>query len=245
MATPTRFTSGFTQDAKYQPLGLIGIPDPFFYATLEDDFLPFQSDKYTETAAGGSIAQTTTNGTGGRVLLTTGAVATNFASLQGEAAGFNYVAGKRFAFLARIRLADILNSTVIVGLIQTTVTPFTVTDGIYFSKAAAGTSLVLTAMTGSVVVGSATITGALTAATDIDLGFVVDPQGNVKGFYGSNLIGFQNQNTAILGPNVGILASALTGALTTAMLTPTLAVQASTAAAQTLVSDFLFAAQER
>lgn len=245
MATPTRFTGGFTQDAKYQPLGLIGIPNPFFYATFEDDFLPYLPGKYTVTASGGSVAQTTTNGSGGRTLFTTGAVATNFASIQEAGAGFNYSAGKRFAFLTRISLADITNSAVIAGLIQTTVTPFTVTDGIYFSKAAASTSIVLTAMTGSVVVGSATITGALTAATDIDLGFTVDQQGNVKGFYGASLVGFKNQNTAILGPNVGILASALTGSLTTAMLAPTLAVQASTAVAQTMVSDFLFAAQER
>ena len=53
-------------------------------------------------------------------------------------------------------------------------------------------------------------------------------------------------NTVVLGPNVGILNSALTASLSTAQLNPTLAFSnGATAAATTGVADFLFAAQER
>lgn len=246
MSNPVRFTSGFTQDASWQPLGAIGIPNPFFYAAFQDDFLPYQSGKYTVTATGGSVAQTTSNGTGGRILFTTGATSGNFAEIQMDGDGFSYTAGKKFVYLTRIQVADITNTEVIAGLIDSTATPFSaVTDGIYFYKAAAGTSIQLRAVTGSTLVGSATITGALTANTDIDLGFYVDRSGNIKAFYGHNLIGQQSQNTATLGPDTAIRASTLTGALTTAALYSTLAVAAGTAAAQTMVSDFLFSAQER
>ncbi len=246
-AAPVRFTSGFTQDAVWQPLGLVGVPDPFFYSCFADDFQPYQATNYTVTASGGSVAQTTANGTGGRILFTTGAISGNFAEIQMSSFGFNYSAGKKFAFLTRVRLADITNSAMIAGVISSNVTPFTsVADGIYFYKAAAGSTIQLLAVTGSVTVGSVSLpAGTLTAATDIDLGFCVTPNGSLKAFYGLNLIGQQRQDFATLGPNIGILNTAFTGALTTANVAPTLAVSAGTAAAQTMVADFLFSTQER
>lgn len=247
MAAPTRFLSGITPAASYQPLGHIGIPDPFFYACFEDDFLYYNSGDYTVTASGGSVAATAANGTGGRILFTTGAVAGNFAEIQLSTAGFQYVAGKKLAFLCRIQPTIITTNAFIAGLIETNTTPFTsVADGIYFSKVAGSSNIVLTVRKGSATLGTATITGALTAATDIDLGFYVDRSGNIKVFYGSNLEGAKRPNTAVLGPNIGILNSALTSSLSTAQLNPILAFSnGATAAATTGVADFLFAAQER
>lgn len=245
MSAPTRFTSGFTQAASFQPLGGIGVCDPFFYAMQYDDFLPYQAAKYTVTAAGGSVASTVANGNGGRILFTTGATATNFAAIQMDNPGFVLTQGKKAAFLCRVRLADITNTAFVAGLIQSTVTPFTITDGIAFTKAAASTDLVVKVYSGSTLIGSTTISGALTAATDIDLGFYVTSRGDIKIFYGNNLVGKKNQNTAKLGPSAGILYSALTAAFPTALLTTTLAVQAGTAAAQTMVSDFIYGAMER
>lgn len=245
MSAPTRFTSGFTQAASWQPLGNIGMCDPFFYALAYDDFLPYQAAKYTVTAAGGSVAATVANGNGGRILFTTGAIATNFAAIQMNNPGFVLTQGIRIAFLCRINLADITNTVLVAGLIQNTVTPFTITDGIAFTKDAASTDLVVKMYSGSVLIGSTTISGALTAGVDIDLGFYLDSKGNLKIFYGNNLVGKKNQNTAMLGPEASILYSSLTAALPTALLTTTLAVQAGTAAAQTMVSDFIYGAMER
>jgi len=247
MPAPTRFTSGLTQAGSFQPLGALGIPDPFFYAMYEDDFLPYNAALYTVTASGGSVAGTVASGSGGRILITTGGSAGNFGELQLPAAGFQYVAGKKLAFLCRLQVANVTTSSILAGLINTTATPFAaVADGIYFSKAAASTNLVLNVVTGGSSKGTATLAGALANATDIDLGFVVNRLGDIKAFAGANLEGAKRQNFTVLGPNFGILNSALTGAITAVLLNPTIAVSnGATAAAMTGVADFLFAAQER
>ena len=244
MSAPSRFLSGVTQAASWQPLGNLGLPDPFFYAYFEDDFLPYNAALYTVT---GTAASTAAYGSGGRVLLTTGAVAGNFSELQLTSAGLQYTAGKKLAFLTRIQAASMTTSSFITGLIATSATPFTaVADGIYFSKAAASTNITLTTVTGGIVGGTATITGALTDATDIDLGFYVDRLGNIKAFYGANLEGYKREDFATIGPNVAINAANRTGNITAVLLNPTIALSnGATAAAMTGVSDFLFAAQER
>lgn len=225
MSAPTRFLSGITAAASYQPLGHIGVPDPFFYAYYEDDFLPYNAALYTVTAASGSVAANAANGSGGRILFTTGATAGNFAEIQLPTAGFQIVAGKKLAFLCRLQVANITTSAIIAGLCATTATPFTsVSDGIYFSKAAASTNLVVTVRSGSATIGSTTISGALTNATDVDLGFYLDRSGNIKIFVGSNLEGVKRPNTATLGPNYSILASSLSAAQTAVLLNPTLAI---------------------
>lgn len=250
MAAPTRFTSGFTQAARWQPLGDLGIPDPFFYAYYEDDFLPYNATLYTVTSTGGgTVAATAAKGSGGRVLMTTGASAGSFEELQLPVASFQYTVGKKLAYLARLQVDNALNDVFVGGLVNTTATPFPgggVTDGIYFAKAAATTNIVVTAVTGSVVIGTTTIVGALTTNTDLDIGFMVDRLGNIKIFYGNNLEGFKRQNVATLVPDASIPASALTGAISTAILNPTIAIgNGATAAPITGVVDFMFAAQER
>lgn len=246
MSAPTRFTSGLTQAAKFQPLGNMGSPDPFFYAEFYDDFIPYVSSYYTVTAAGGSVAASAT-GTNGRILFTTGATAGNFAEIQTTDSNFQYVAGKKLFFLTRLQVASVSTAQFIAGLISTNVTPFSaVADGIYFTMAAGSSNLVLNAVTGSTVIGTTTITGAISANTDIDLGFFVDSQGNIRAFVGSNLEGVARQDYATLGPNHSILAANMTGALTTALLQPTLAISnGTTAAAITGLSDFLLGASER
>ena len=245
MGNPVRFTSGFTQDASFQPLGQLGMPDPFFYADYADDFIHYTPGDYTVTASGGTIAVSSTGGNGGRILFTTGATATNFAAIQLTAASFQYVATKKLAYLCRIQLADVTLPVVMAGLIQNTVTPYTVTDGIYFTKAAGSTDIVVNVVTGSTVIGTTTLTGLLTNATDIDLGFTVDRLGNILIYAGNSLIGQKRQDVTTLGPAAKILASSLTGAMMAVLLNPTLAIQTSTAAAKTMYVDFQLAAMER
>lgn len=247
MSAPTRFTSGFTQAASYQPLGSIGTPDPFFYAEYSDDFIHYNTEDYTATASGGTVAATAAKGTGGRILFTTGATAGNFAEIQLSTASFQYVAGKKLSYLARLQVASATTSSFIAGLIETNTTPFTsVANGFYFFKAAGSTTLQFLVRSGSATIGTIANLGALADATDIDVGYYIDRQGNFKLFVGSNLEGVKRQNTANLGPDYGLLASALSAAMPTAQLNPTLAVtNGSTAAAMTMVSDFQFAAQER
>lgn len=246
MAAPTRFTSGLTQAAKWQPLGDAGFPDPFFYSSFEDDYNPYVAGYYTVTAAGGSVAQNTASNIGGRILYTTGATAGNFAELQ-VSPFIQYTAGKKLFFLTRLQVASVSTSQFVAGLISSNTTPLTsVADGIYISKAAGSTSLVLNAVTGSASIGTATISGLLTNNTDIDLGIEVDRQGNIKLWAGPSLEGVKRPESANLGPNLSIPASSLTGSLTTAVLGPTVAIgNGATAAAMTGISDFLLGAMER
>jgi len=241
-SSPTRFTSGVTQDASYQPLGMIGIPDPFFYATYADDFLPYDVGGYTVTAATGSVASVA--GVGGRVILSTTGVISDFVSMQEPAAGFSYIAGNKLAYLTRINLDSATLSTVQVGLIQTSATPLTVTNGFFFKKASGATAITFTVMSGSAVQAVVTLPTVAVAATDIDLGFVVDRLGNVNIFCGTNLIGAKRQDFATLGPQAKIYATSI-ATPPAGLLNPTLVVQASTAVIRTMTADFQLAAQER
>lgn len=250
MSTPTRFTGGLTQSAEFQPLGELGFPDPFYYALFADDFLPFRAGDYTITAAGGSVAATANGGTGGRILFTTGAVGGNFAEIQQPTANFAHVPGAKLAFLTRLNMADVTNTQIIAGLINTTTTPLAPADGIYFQKGVGNTNITLTAVAGGVAVGQVTVpnlpnNGFLNGA-DIDLGFVVDENEDINIFVGYHLVGNKpNQNRTLLGPVAKLRASARTGALSILPVNPTIAIVAGTAAAQTGNCDFILAAQER
>jgi hypothetical protein len=248
MAAPSRFTSGLTQAASFQPLGQVGIPDPFFYAYYEDDFFPYNAALYTVTAPNsGTVAQNDANGIGGRIVFTTGATAGNFAEIQTPTAALQYTAGKKLAYLARVQLAAASTSSFVAGLIETNATPFTsIANGFYFFKAAGSATLQFIIKNTTTTIGTLANIGTITALADIDLGFYMDRLGNTRIFVGSNLEGVKRQNVATLGPNYGILASALTGSITASQLNPTLAISnGSTAAATSMVADFQFAGMER
>lgn len=248
MATPMRIPAGFTQDMIFQPLGLVGFPDPFFYALYQDDFLHYNNGDYTRTLTGnGTIAQTAADG--GAILFTTNSstpAGTDIASQQLATAGFQLSTSKKWTFLTRIQVADITNPAIVAGLIQTTTTPFTVTDGIYFSKASGSTTFTINLVSGSTVQATATLTNfPMVANTYIDLGFTYDGKSDVLVFAGSGLAGsVPSQNTEPLGPMARLSGvGALT--LTSAILNPTLAVQSGTATSKTMQSDFALAAKER
>lgn len=248
--SPTRFTSGFTQDAIFQPLGQIGTPNPFFYATYADDFLPYVAGNYVVTAASGSVAASDDSGTGGRILMTTDDIDEAFAAIQPATADFAYVPSKKLAYLVRVNLTDVTASAMMAGLIQTSTTPFIVTDGIYFFKEAGSNAVQLCVMHDSVLIGSVDMpsvenSSAFLDGADQDLGFYIDRLGNVKAFMGYHLVGSKNQNRTALGPMATIWASDMTDTINTLPISPTVVVQASGATAQTMSVDFQYAAQER
>lgn len=246
---PVRYPNGVSTDSPFGPLANFGQPHPFDYHVFEDDY-DILHGTYTQTHTGnGTIANTP--GDGGRLLFTTNSstpAASDVASLQLPAAGFSYTAGKKMHFLARLQLSDVTNAAMLCGLIQTTTTPFTVTDGIYFSKATgSAANLTLNCVSGSSNVGQLVIpTGAYTLAnaTDIDLGFYIDRNGVVYAFVGSNLINTVQSN-APAGQVKGPVGSVTPTSFTAANLNPTIAIQSGTATSKTMNADFLMAAKER
>ena len=242
---PVRFVSGVSTDFPYQPLANYGQHNPFFYHTWEDDFDALFAG-YTATKTGvGTIAPIP--GDGGLILLTTAATAADLASLQLAAASFSYTPGKKSFFLTRFQINDALNAAFNVGFIQTTATPFAVTDGVYFSKATgSAANLTLNSMIGSVLTSIVIPPAAyaLTNNTNIDLGIYIDRSGNVYGFVGTQLVGFIAQSGSAgnlaRGPAVSFAPN-----ITTANLNLTLAFQSGTASAKTMTVDFVMAAKER
>lgn len=248
-SSPMRIPSGFTQDTSWQPLGLLGMPNPFFYAYFADDYEFYQAGRYTNTVTtGGSIAATPADG--GRILFTTNAttpLATDIASQQGNTANTVLSTTNKWAWLARIQLADATNSAFNGGLIQTTTTPFTVTDGVYFGKASGNTYPTVSIVSGSTVQATVSLNGIFAFAnnTDADIGFVYDGKSDLLIFAGSNLVGQKmNQNTATLGP-IARISGVGSLTLTAAVLNPTLALQSGTASSKTMQSDFHFSGKER
>lgn len=250
MVTPVRYTSGFTQDAPWQPLGRMGAPNPFFYHQAFDDFNSLDTTMYTTTATtAGTVALAAVDG--GAILFTTNAstpLATDIASVQLKAACFQNVAPKKMFFFTRIRLGNITNPAFVAGLMNTTVTPFAATDGIYFSKATASTTINLVTVVGSVATTTPIVFPAafFANATDIDLGFEVTSGGDIVISVGNGLVGYLPQSGTGASSNTRSPIQRVSGAtITTVVLNPTLAIQSGTAASQTLQADFILAARER
>lgn len=247
---PVRFAAGFTQDFPFQPLAQLGIPNPAYYHVHHDDFDTLATGKYTATNTGnGTIALTA--GDGGQLLFTTNSstpAAGDVSSLQIGAASFTYSAGKKLAFECRVKLSSVTNNEMIVGLIQTTSTPFTVTDGIYFFKATGAQTLVLRSTNTSVntdIALPAAVSAALADATFVDLAFYADGKGNLMAFVDTQLVGFIPQSgVGSSTPRRGAVASGAPS-FTTATLNPTLALKSGTASSKTMTVDFITVAKER
>src|SRR5574337_505944 len=228
----SRFTNGFTQNSSFQPFGQMGIPDPVWMMQDSDDmFNVAMATGYTVSATGNG-AVTKQNVAGGVVLFTTNTstpLTTDYVSIQRPNGNFQLSSSTKTAFVARISLADIVNPSVDIGLIDVTSTPFSdITDGIYLSTVSGGSTWSLIARSGNSTVGSAALNFTPVANTFFDIGFLYTPEfGNVIAFAGSNLVGNKSgsqEDRALLGPVARITPTALTSAL----LSPTISIQSGT-----------------
>lgn len=249
MGTPTRFPSGISTDQKWGPLADYGNHNPFTFHEFEDDFDATLgvAGLYTATKTGnGTIAQAA--GEGGLLLFTSNAstpAAGDVASVQLPAASFKFGTNKKMFYLARLKLSSAANNGLLAGLIQTTVTPFTVVDGLYFLKATGSASnLILRSTVGSANTDLTISTSQYTLADDtfFDLGFQYDGRGTVYAYVGASLVGSPNQPqlSAARGP-----VGSFVPVLTTANLNLTMALQSGTASSKTMTADFHMAAKER
>lgn len=248
---PGVFTSGLSTDSPFQPLHDCGMSNPFFYHEFEDDFSPYTAANYTVTTTGTGAAVAGTPGDGGLVLFTAGSTA-GVASLQLANACFTVNSQpKKVFFETRLQLQTpgTAGLTVVAGLIQTTTTPGTVADGVWFGISAAG------AITINSTVGSSTTAVAipssaytLATATFIDLAFEITRQGDVLAYVDSQLVGYVPQSNigTTNGPqNAGAVARISAPTLTAVVLNPTLALVQSSTTVKTMTADFFMASKER
>lgn len=233
---PQRLTAGFASDPPYGPLADSGFGNPFFYHQFADDFdnQLGSAGLYTVTSAG-TGAVNHTPGDGGLALFSTGATAGNFESIQLPAASFTLPltgsnppstqnSSKKLFYLARIQLANITTSSFIAGLCNTSSTPFTggaqsVTDGLFFYKAAGGTVLQVlnigsagnspsgSGYTNTFNIPTASYSQFFANATFFDIGYYIDRQQNLRIFIGQQLVGWipQSGTGAVNAAGVPIL----------------------------------------
>jgi hypothetical protein len=255
---PMRNPSGFSTDMPGGPTAQMGLPNPAFYHTVFSDFDDdlTVSGVWTKTATGnGSVAHTP--GDGGQALFSTNSstpLVTDIAAIQKPAAGFTLpttndaTQGKKIFFCTRVNLAEYVNTAFLAGLIQTTTTPFTVTDGIYFLKATgSATNLILrsTVASANTDIVIPTTAYVFQPGVSIDLGWYINRQGALYAFIGTQLVGWvlESQSGGLVGQR-GPVASG-SPSLTTANLNPTIAFQSGTATAKTAKADFALWAKER
>jgi hypothetical protein len=248
---PIRNAAGSTVDGVWMPLADSGYGNPMSYHLDSDDFMPYRSTDYTATTTGTGAAIVGIAGDGGLITMSAGTTA-SVVSLQRPFADYTInTQPKKVFFEARFRLNQLTAiSSVIIGLIQTTATPATVTDGVYLSMTGAGV-WTINSMIGSVLTSVTIPTAAWTFAANanIDVGFYITRLGDVLAFLDTQLIGYIPQSQigdVANGPlNAGAVARIIGPTLTTANLNPTIAINTSGTSTTVMTLDLFQAQKER
>lgn len=221
----TTYPNGVTNAPIGTSLQTLSAPDPTISHTYFNDFDVYTAGDWTNTATG-SVTNAIVAGDGGWLSMLNSAANADLNSLQLKVATFALTAGREAWFKVRIKTSSATNAVLTVGLIQTTTTPATVTNGIYFNKLAASTTV-----TGKVTVASATTTvnvGTLADDTFTTMGWHFDGRNLVQFYFGGNRIG-----------------SLTIATLPAINLNLTIAEANGTAAAITTTVDYAFASTER
>jgi len=130
MAAPTRFTSGVTNRAKADPLGMLGMPDPSKYHTYFNDFDVYTAGDWTATATSvgtGTSAAAIADADGGIMRITTAANDNDGLFLESQGESFLVESGKKMWIKARFSVGNAAQSDFIIGLHSTATTPLTAT----------------------------------------------------------------------------------------------------------------------
>ena len=226
----TRFPYGLTNVSETNLFADLVQPDQTLFHEYWNDFNTYASADWTVTATG-STTQALTAGDGGLLLITNSASNNDVCSVQKNPAAFAFTAGKKAFYRARFQVNDATASTVIVGVQNTNTDPTTATDGIYFSKAAASTSVSLISRLNTTT-GSKTVSSVATMAnaTYIELGWYWDGNGVLAYEVNGNVVGSINPSTGYIPDTV---------------VTPTFYIKNGAAAAKTMTVDYVFFAIER
>lgn len=225
--TTTNFPNGVTNAVTNSVLQTYGAEDPTVFHQYFNDFDAFDAAGDWTNTATGSVTNAIGAGDGGWLAMLNSAANNDLNSLQLKATSFAIVSGQATWIKTRFKLSNATNAALVLGLIQTTTTPLTVTDGLYLAKAAASTTLTAKAAKTSTI--STTTVGTMADDTFVVVGLHYNP----------------NSNSVILYLNGNRVGSIVTTNLPTAALNLTMAVSNGTAAANTLTVDYIMVATER
>jgi len=223
----TRFPNGVTNVGEDSPFADLAMPAPTKFHSYMEDFDYYTAGDWTVTETQAGATQALTDGDGGLLLLTNTAADNDLVSLQKVGESFRFASGKELFFEARFKVSDATQSDLVVGLQITDTSPLDVSDGVFFIKADASTTVSLVVEKN----GTATTTSVGTMAdnTFISLGFYYD---------GASAIQY-SVNGSVLGTSV------TTNLPDDEDLTVTFAIQNGEAVAKTMTVDYIFVAKER
>ena len=233
MSNPTRLYSGLSTAYPAEPLYSYPFPDPFHTgstqalgsSTYTNDFNTLIGTDYTVTGTSSTFALTP--GIGGQAILTPGGTTTATSAYK-NGTFYQFVAGNRSWFTCRFQVSAVAgNVSFYVGLQKGSA----VTDGLWFAKAAASTSINLVSTVNSTATTLVTGVATAVAATWVELGLYYD---------GTDLIVYANSVPVarVPAPTVGSTGTTLTNALIAPVF------QITPIATDTLTTDFVLAAQE-
>jgi hypothetical protein len=238
----TRMPKGLTNADSRQTMGAAGTPDPTWAQMYCEDFNTFTTGDFTNTTVGTGTA-TLVPWDGGAIAVATSAGIADSVYLQLVSASYQNTPGKAMFFKFKGQLSEVINCVFHAGLMATDTTPQDDLNGIYIRKPTGSAALQLVIAVGGVTaVYPFPASLLLTAATNFEVGFMVDYLGNVAGFYNPGT-GAKQQNT----PNIpdGRVVSAVAPPLPSVLLAPSLGLLNSAAAIHTLTADFIVASRER
>lgn len=228
----SRFPNGFTNcNRNGGVLWDYGAPDPTVYHQYFEDFDYFNSANWTITmVTAGSPTQALANGSGGLLLLTNTAGATDSTFLDKKGESFLIQTGRPAFFKARFQVSDATLSAFVMGLQVTDTTPLAVTDGIYFLKNSGDTHLNFYCQKDATTGQTSKLDAAeVVSATNISVGWAYDG-GTVLRAYVNEVV------VATINP---------TGFLPDTTLTPSFGIQNGEAVAKTMTVDYVMAATHR
>lgn len=234
MASPTRFTSGVTNVARENPLGMFGAPDPTLFHVFFDDFDRYNAADWTITtteAGAGSATEALADADGGVLLITNDAADDDLDFFQKKGESFLLEAGKRAWFKARLKVSDATQSDFVIGLQVTDTTPLDVTDGVYFRKDDGDTNLDVVCRKNATT-GSTSATAIATVADDtyLTVAWYYDGVDSIAYFVNDQQLGTLDASSSYL-PDTE--------------LTISFGIQNGEAAAKTMSLDYILAAKAR
>ena len=229
MPEPTRLPSGYNnipEGNRQHPLRMLPAPDPTRLVEYFNDFLSYDTDDWTLTQSGGTVALA--DGDGGLATLTASTGGTDYCYLQVPKLQFYPEVGKQLWFEARLKLDAVSTGKAVVGLVAQDATPIANTDGIYFAKDTAGTGAIDFVVKKTSTATTAAAIKTAVADTFVRLGFYYDGKSTIS-YY-------------VDGVKAGDVAATN---LPSAGLTVTIALLATSAAERVLTVDYVYAAKER
>jgi hypothetical protein len=244
---PTRFPAGVSNVARKKQYGRIQVFDPARHHVYFNDFDTYATADWTLTETQAGATQGVATGLGGWFVHTNSAASADVSSIQLAAPGFAFTDGKAFYCKTRFKVSDATNCSVAIGamILDTSPIASAPSEGIYFAKAAAGTSAILKVGKASSYTNS-TAFGTFVADTFYTLGYhcegkqFVSPTTGVASYNFDIFFGTDDNPNLITRVQVPV-----TNTPVGTLITPTIALQNGNAAANTMTVDYFGLGQSR